>query len=179
MPILSKQAIPSKAAVRGHPLHPMLVPFPIAFLVGALASDLAFRATANTFWAEASFWLLAAGIVTGVLAALLGLIDFLSRPAIRRLPAAWVHFLGNGAALALAMVNLALRYPDPVANVLPTGLALSAVVMLILLVTGWLGGELVYRHRVGVSLAPAANAPSVADTASANAEAERRRTGTL
>ncbi|MBX6368656.1 MAG: hypothetical protein IRZ04_11785, partial [Rhodospirillales bacterium] len=65
-------AKPSRAAIAGHPIHPMLVPFPIAFLVGALVVDLAFASTGDPFWARAGFWLLLAGIVTGAAAAVFG-----------------------------------------------------------------------------------------------------------
>lgn len=182
MPLISKQAIPSKAAIKGHPLHPLLVTLPIGALVGALASDLAFRSTLNGFWAEASYWLIAAGLVTGALAAVAGLVDFLARPAIRRLNIAWMHFLGNGLAMILTAVNLVLRTPDHASGVMGGGLALSALVVLTFLFTGWLGGELVFRHRVGVMLADAANTsstPSVDRNQAANAAEDLKRTGTL
>lgn len=144
------QATPSRAAIGGHPLHPMVVPFPIAFLVGALAADIVFSATSDPFWARAAFWLLAAGIVMGAVAALLGLVDFLSIPRVRSLAIAWVHFLGNGAAVLLAIWNIALRWSDPAAAPTRLAIALSVIVVAILLVTGWLGGELAFRHRIGV-----------------------------
>ena len=144
------QATPSRAAIGRHPLHPMVVPFPIAFLVGALAADIAFSATTDPFWARAAFWLLAAGIVMGAVAALLGLVDFLSIPRVRALTIAWVHFLGNGAAVLLAIWNIVLRWSDPAAPPAGLAIALSVIVVAILLVTGWLGGELAYRHRIGV-----------------------------
>jgi uncharacterized membrane protein len=143
-------AKPSRTAIAGHPIHPMLVPFPIAFLVGALVTDLAFASTDDPFWAMASSWLLLAGIVTAVAAAVFGLVDFLGIPQVRSLNVAWVHFLGNGAAVLLAIWNLAQRWADPVAGAGGLGIALSAIVVAILLVTGWMGGELVYRHRIGV-----------------------------
>jgi uncharacterized membrane protein len=142
--------VPSTASILGHPIHPMLVPFPIAFLVGAFASDLAFWGTADPFWARASVWLVGAGLATGALAALAGLTDFLTIQRVRSLSAAWMHFLGNGAALLLSLWNLLHRLGDPAAGVLPSGLILSLVVVAILLVTGWLGGELAYRHRIGM-----------------------------
>lgn len=143
---------PSTAAVAGHPIHPMLVVFPIAFLVAALATDLSFWGTNDPFWARASTWLLGAGVVMGVLAAVAGLIEFLTIRRVRSLAAGWIHFLGNAAAILLALANLLYRIDEgPGAGVLPFGLILSAVVVAILLVTGWLGGELVFRHRIGVS----------------------------
>jgi uncharacterized membrane protein len=144
-----RHGIESTAALGKHPLHPMLIPFPIAFLVGALATDVTFWATRDPFWALSSFWLLAVGILMGILAAVAGLVDFLTLPEVRRLSIAWTHFLGNGLALALAAANLALRWSGTGNALVPTGLTLSAVVTVILLFTGWWGGELAYRHHIG------------------------------
>jgi uncharacterized membrane protein len=145
------QGTPSTAAIAGHPIHPMLVVFPIAFLVGALATDLAFWRTGDHFWALASQWLLAAGVVMGALAAAAGLIEFLTISRVRSLVAGWVHFLGSVAAILIALWNLLHRLGgDPSAVIVPFGLVLSAVVVALFLVTGWLGGELVFRHRIGI-----------------------------
>jgi uncharacterized membrane protein len=145
------QGTPSTAAIGGHPIHPMLVVFPIAFLVGALATDLAFWGTGDHFWALASEWLLAAGVVMGVLAAVAGLIEFITISRVRSLVAGWVHFLGNAAAILISLWNLLYRLGgDPSAVVVPFGIILSAVVVVLFLVTGWLGGELVFRHRIGI-----------------------------
>ena len=144
------EGVTSTAAIAGHPLHPAMIPFPIAFLTGALLADIAFWQTGGAFWARAAMWLVGAGLVMGALAAVLGLIDFLTIERVRRLTIGWVHFIGNAAALLLSLVNLWLRLGDPAAAVLPWGLVLSAVVGLILVVTGWYGGELAYRHKIGV-----------------------------
>lgn len=144
------RAVPSTAAIAGHPIHPMIVPFPIAFLTGAFVSDIAFWLSNNAFWAQLSFWLILAGIVMGALAAIFGLVDFLTKAEIRSYSAAWVHFLGNGLAILISLVNLLLRIGDPTVVPLPLGLILSLVVTGILVITGWLGGELSYRHRIGV-----------------------------
>src|SRR4051812_41405082 len=142
---------PSTAAVGGHPIPPLMIPFPIAFLCGALATDLAYHATADGFWARASFWLTLAGLTTGVLAAVLGLIDFLTIRRARSLAAGWVHFLGNATVLGLALASVLLRWSDFEAAVFPAGLSLSAAITALLFLTGWLGGELSYRHRIGVN----------------------------
>jgi FtsP/CotA-like multicopper oxidase with cupredoxin domain/uncharacterized membrane protein len=145
------RGVPATAAVSGHPLHPVLIPFPVAFLVGALGADLALWATGEPFWARAGLWLTGAGAWLGLLAAIPGLIDFatIDRARVHRI--GWVHALGNGAVLALAMANWLLRLGDPVAAVLPWGLVLSALAAGLLAVTGWVGGELAYRHMVGVT----------------------------
>lgn len=147
---------PSRAALFGHPLHPMVIPFPIAFLVGALGADLAHWGTGDPFWARAALWLVGVGLLMGALAALLGLIDFLSIGRARAHAMGWIHALGNAAALLLSLLNWLIRLGDPAA-VLPWGLVLSALVAAILGVTGWAGGELSYRQRIGVTRDPASH----------------------
>lgn len=148
---LRKPPIQSKAAIAGHPVHPMVVPLPIGAFTFALASDIAYAATQDPFWARASTVLLGAGIVTGLAAGAIGAVDFTGRERIREHGESWAHAGGNIAAIGLAAVNLAIRRSDPQAGALPTGLALSAITGGILSITGWLGGELSYRHRVGVT----------------------------
>jgi uncharacterized membrane protein len=130
--------------------HPMLVPLPIGFLVGALIGDILFVATDDPFWARGAFWLLVGGVVTGLVAGLVGLVDLLGIQRARRLTMAWVHG-GNILALVLAVINVVSRWSDYGASGNSTDLVLSIAVVLILLVTGWLGGELSYRHGIGVS----------------------------
>lgn len=142
---------PSTASIAGHPIHALLVPFPIAFFVGALITDIAYWATAEIMWSNFSAWLITGGLITGALAALAGLIDFIGSRQVRALGPAWPHFLGNALALVLSFINILVHSRDGWTSVVPTGLALSAAVVLILMVTGWLGASMVFRHRVGVS----------------------------
>jgi uncharacterized membrane protein len=141
----------STASIAGHPIHPMLVPIPIAGFVGALLTDLVYAATADMQWAVFSSWLLVVGLVGAGLAATAGLIDFLGERRIRRLRPAWIHAVGNVAAVLVALVNAFVHSRDGWTSVVPTGLLLSIVTVLILLVTGWNGWEMVYRHGVAVS----------------------------
>ena len=142
----------STAQVAGHPLHPMIVPFPIAFFVAAFVTDLVFLNGGGSGWAEASMWLLGAGIAMALLAAVLGFTDFMGDRRVRSLRHAWWHMIGNLVAVALEALNLYLRSTQGVeAAVAPTGAVLSGVVVLLLLFTGWMGWELVYRHHVGVA----------------------------
>jgi uncharacterized membrane protein len=145
------KGVKSTAAIAGHPIHPMLIPFPIAFFSGVLATDLGYWWTADPFWARVSFWLVGAGLVTGALAAVFGLVDFLTIERAREHSAGWIHLFGNAIALILALASLGVRWSDPVTAALPWGLSLSAIVGVILIVTGWLGGELVFRHMIGVT----------------------------
>ena len=141
----------STAQIAGHPIHPMLIPFPIAFFVSTLACDLAFWQTGNPGWATAALWLLGAGIVMAALAAVAGLIDFLGDSRIRDLTDAWWHFLGNLLVVVLELINWYRRYATGDAAIVPWGLVLSLIVVGILLFTGWKGWNMVYRHRVGVT----------------------------
>jgi uncharacterized membrane protein len=145
----------STAKLGTHPIHPMLIPFPVAFLVGAFVTDLAFIGTGDGFWARASMWLLGAGIVMALLAALAGFTDFLSEARIRALNDAWYHMFGNLTAVVIAIINWGLRYAHGAeAAVKPWGVILSLVVVAILLFTGWKGWEMVYSHHVAVLDAP-------------------------
>lgn len=139
------------ASIAGHPIHAMLVPFPIVCFFLALITDIAYWRTSYLMWMEFSAWLLLAGIVFGALAAVFGAIDFFADRTIRSHPPAWPHAIGNVVAMVLAFVNNLVHAGDGWTAVVPWGLILSALTVLVLLVTGWLGGSLVHVHGVGVS----------------------------
>jgi uncharacterized membrane protein len=141
----------STAKIAGHPLHPMIIPFPIAFFVAAFACDVAFSRTGHSAWPTASLWLIGAGLVMAAVAALAGLTDFLGSRQIRALRPAWLHMIGNVIAVVLELINFLLRYRNGTAAVPPTGIVLPGIAVLILLFTGWMGWEMVYRHRVGIA----------------------------
>jgi uncharacterized membrane protein len=140
----------STARILGHPIHPMLVPFPIVFLTSALLTDIAYVRSGWATWAYASSWLIGAGIAAALLAALAGFTDFFGDRRIRSLRPAWFHMTGNLAAVLLSVVNFLVHLRDGAVAVMPTGLILSAIVALLLAFNGWMGGELVFRHGVGV-----------------------------
>ncbi|MFM7426641.1 MAG: DUF2231 domain-containing protein [Elainella sp.] len=142
--------IPSTVAVAGHPLHPLIVTFPIAFLTGVLGTDLGYWLTGDVFWARASVWLLGAGLLSGIVAALTGMMDFLKIDRVRKRRAGWLHMTGNVAALTLSLVNWILRLGNPTGSVVPLGIIISLVVATLLGITGWYGAELIYRHKVAV-----------------------------
>ena len=139
----------STAKIADHPIHPMLIPFPIVCFVGAFVTDVVYSQNQDPGWATASTWLLGVGLVMAALAAVAGLTDYLGDERIRRLGDALKHMLANVAAVVLEAVNLVLRLDNPdFAD--STGIWISGVVVLILLYSGWKGGDLVYRHGVGV-----------------------------
>ena len=138
----------STFAINGHPLHPLLVPIPIALFLAALVSDIVYVADGSDGWAVASRWLLAGGLAGALLAALAGFTDFAGNHRIREIRDAWQHLFANLTLVLVEGVNLILRLPDPtVAG--RFGLWLSATAAAILLFSGWKGGELVFRHGVG------------------------------
>ena len=143
--------IPSTAAIAGHPIHATLVSFPIVCFTLALLTDIAYWQTGNLMWQHFSAWLLLVGLLIGALAAIAGLIDLLSRRPLRRLGLAWAHGIGNLIVLLLAFVNSLVHAGDGWTAVVPWGLVLSAVTVALMLVTGWLGGSLVFRLGVGVT----------------------------
>jgi uncharacterized membrane protein len=143
---------PSVAAIKGHPIHPMLIPFPIALLALVPVTDIVYATTGGVFWAQASYYMLWAGLVAGGIAAIAGLIDFLGIREARQHRHGWFHLGANGSAIGLAVVNVLLRAGegDFIAAIVPSGLILSIITLLLLGVGGWYGGELAYRHKIGV-----------------------------
>lgn len=144
------RGLPSTAAIGGHPLHPLMIPYPVAFLTGALATDLAARGTNDPFWARASKWLLGAGVVSGLAAGAVGAIDYFTIRRAREKNVGKIHAYGNPVAIALATANLLARRGK--GDAAPSGTALGLTVATAALVglTGWAGSELSYRHMVGV-----------------------------
>jgi uncharacterized membrane protein len=135
--------------VAKRPIHPMLVPFPIVCFVGALVTDIAYASTAEMMWADFSAWLLVVGMIMGVLAGIAGLFDFFSNRLIRTHRLAWLHMIGNLVVLLLALLNTLVHTRDAWTSVVPLGLTLSAIVVLILCFTTWLGRSMVYRYGIG------------------------------
>ena len=100
----------STAQIAGHPIHPMVIAFPIACFVLAFASDIAFYATSNQFWATASFWLLSVGLITAAVAAATGLVEVFGDNRVRDLSDTRVHAVSNGIALLIALYNWYSRF---------------------------------------------------------------------
>jgi uncharacterized membrane protein len=151
----------SRAKLLGHPIHPMLVAFPLGLLVTSLVFDVIRLATGNDEFAVVAYWCIAAGIVGGLAAALFGLWDWLAIPAGTRAKSVGLwHGAGNVVVVALFAASWWLRsgsdgyVPDTVA------LVLSLVAVVIGAVAGWLGGELVDRLSVGVDTGAHLDAPS-------------------
>src|SRR4051794_16997561 len=111
----------STARIAKHPIHPMLVPFPIVCFVGTLLTDLVYWRTADIMWADFSAWLVTVGSIMGWLAALAGLIDFLGDRLIREQAPAWPHAIGSAVVLVLATLNMLVHTRDAWTSVVPWG----------------------------------------------------------
>jgi uncharacterized membrane protein len=150
----------SRAKIFGHSIHQMLIVFPLGLLATAVIFDLIALGTANHNWSLAAFYMMGAGIVGGLIAAVFGLIDWIGIPSNTRAKniGAW-HGIGNVVVVLLFAGALMLRWDTPA---LPDGAALTLSILgvILALVTGWLGGELVDRLGVGVDQGANMNAPS-------------------
>lgn len=139
----------SAFSIAGHPVHAMLVSFPVAFTLAGLASDLAFWWTADPFWARVSMWVIGASFILGSLAGLAGTMDFMLVHKMRRHVTTWNHFIAAVMLISLLAANWWYRVDDPQAAILPWGLFMSAVSAISLSVVGWFGGKLVFHHNIG------------------------------
>jgi uncharacterized membrane protein len=138
------------ASIAGHPIHPMLITFPIGLLVFSLICDLAsLGALDDTTWQVVALYTMAGGFVGALAAAIPGAVDLMSLtvPKIKKI--GFWHMALNLVAVTLYAVNIWLRFDT--GNNRGTPLALSVVSVAILAVSGWLGAEMVHRHGVGVA----------------------------
>ena len=133
--------------IAGHPLHPILVTIPIGLFVAALVTDIVYVVDGSHAWAVASRWLIGGGLVGALLAALAGFTDFAGNANIRAFRVAWLHLFANLALVLIEGSNLILRLTDA-AVAGSIGIVLSAVAAVVMLFSGWKGGELVFRHGV-------------------------------
>ena len=140
------------ARIAGIPLHAMLAPITALCLVQTLVTDIVYWKTASMMWADMSAWLLTAGLVIGVFAVLTGLIDFFGDARVRALRSAWIYGLSSAVALLLSIFNIFVHSRDAYTSVAPSGLLLSSLAVLVLLVAAWSGWDMVYRRGVGVAL---------------------------
>jgi len=150
----------SRAKLFGHAIHPILIVYPLGLLSTAVIFDIIYLVTADTRWATVSYWMIAAGLIGGLLAALFGLIDFLNIPNNTRAKRiGLLHGLINLCVVILFAASFYLR--SGVTEVPSTlALALSFVAVGAALLGGWLGGELVERLGVGVAENAGLNAPN-------------------
>lgn len=150
----------AKARLFGHPIHQMLIVFPLGLLATSLFFDIAHLSSGNPQWATIAYYLIYVGIVTGLIAAVFGLVDWLAIPAgTRAKRIGLLHGGGNVVVVLLFIGSCLLRRDNPGSPETPA-IILSVLAVLLALMTGWLGGELVDRLGVGVDEGANLDAPS-------------------
>jgi uncharacterized membrane protein len=140
----------SAAKPAGQAILPTVVPFPIACFAGAFVTDLAYWQTADVMWERFSVWLITVGLIMAGVAVIAFLIDLVGGKRSRT--RAWPHAVGYTLALLLSLINVFVHSRDGYTAVVPTGLTLSALVVVVLIIAGSLGSALVRRRRIGVSI---------------------------
>ena len=150
----------ARAKIFGHAIHPILIVYPLGLLSAAVIFDIIYLATGNPTWTTVSFWMIAAGIIGGLLAAVFGLIDYLGIPSgTRAARIGLLHGATNLCVMILFIASWYLRWSSPE---VPSNaaFALSFIGVVAALLGGWLGGELVERLGVGVTPGANLNAPN-------------------
>lgn len=151
----------SKVKVLGHPIHPMLIVFPLGLMVSAVIFDVLYLVTDNPNFPVVSYYMIAGGIIGGLAAAIFGFVDFLAIPGHTRAKrVALAHGLGNAAVLILFAISWFIRQGNDGFVPSTTALLFSFLGVATGTVTAWLGGELVDRMGVGVDPGAHLNSPS-------------------
>ena len=165
----------ANATFLGHPVHPMLIVFPLGLLPVASIFDIIYLCTHNGHWADVSYWIIAAGIIGALIAAVFGFVDWLGIP--ERTRAKYIGLIHGGAnfiVVLLFIVSWFMRRSDPSApTLLP--IVLGWIGIGIALFSGWLGGELVYRLNVAVDEGANLDAPNSLSRRPANERAGGRK----
>jgi uncharacterized membrane protein len=144
----------------GHPVHPMLIVFPLGLLPTAVACDIIYLVRNNPNWAHISYWLIAAGVLSGIVAAGFGFADWLALDSGTRAKRLGVwHLVVNDVMLVLFAISWWFRRSAP-DHPNTTLIVLGIVALAFGLIGGWLGGELVYRLSVGVDFDAHVDSPS-------------------
>ncbi|NML32570.1 DUF2231 domain-containing protein [Paraburkholderia antibiotica] len=143
----------SAVALVGHPIHVMMVHFPIAFVVATLGVDVLYWWTGDPFWVRVGVWAAGFAFWSGVGASVVGTAELLLVRGIRLKEASWSHAVAAMTLVALAGANWGVRilYPE---QILPHGLVLSLLASVMTGFAGWHGGKLVFDHGVGILVSP-------------------------
>jgi len=132
-----------------HPLHVLLAAYPIACFSGAFVTDIVYVNSMQMMWANFSIWLITAGLIMGGAAAVVGIAEALlsrGRPGLRP---GWFHAIGNALVLALSLWNAFVHSRDGWTAVVPTGIILSGIVTILVILVNWLGTTHTMRQLAG------------------------------
>jgi uncharacterized membrane protein len=124
-------------SVARHPIYAMLLPVPVVCFVGALLTDITYLNSENLLWLAFSSWLILAGLVSGALAALVLLVDFIRSPGMRH-GAGWLHLLLFYAALLVELLGMFIHSRDGWTAVAGAGVILSVMGAVLILAAAWL-----------------------------------------
>jgi uncharacterized membrane protein len=143
----------SPASIKDHPIHPMLVAIPIGLWVFSLVSDIIYAAGwGGPVWNDVAYYTMVGGVIGALLAAIPGFIDYLSINDEKTKRTGTRHLLLNLSIVAMYIVNIVIRTDGTPGSTLP--ILLSVITVGALLYSGWLGGDMVYEHGMGVELEP-------------------------
>jgi uncharacterized membrane protein len=145
--LLGDTDLSSAATPRGRPLHKILASFSAAYFTGALITDLVYWQIPDVLWERFSIWLIVAGLVMAGLTVIAYAIDLASGRQIDR--PAWPRVVGYALTILLSLMNAFIHSRDGYTAVVPTGLTLSGLVIVVLLLTSWACAALANRPRVG------------------------------
>jgi uncharacterized membrane protein len=148
---MARDGFRSTARIRRRPFYPLLVAFAVSCFLGTLAADIAYWRTADMMWADFADWLVTAGVVVGYVTIVVTVIEVfalrsggLGRPT-------WPYVVGNIVTLILATLDMLVHTRDAWTSVVPWGVVLSAAVVVVALVTGWVTRETYAPHGAEVT----------------------------
>jgi uncharacterized membrane protein len=148
---MARDGFGSNARIGAGPFYRVLVAFVVSCFLGTLATDIAYWRTTDMMWADFSDWLVTAGVVVGYVTILVALIEVFGLQSGRLRRPSWAYAIGNIVALILATLNLLVHTRDAWTSVVPWGVVLSAAVVVVALVTGWVTRETLTPHSAEVT----------------------------
>lgn len=143
----------SAVAITGHPIHAMMIHFPIALVIATLGSDVFYWITADNFFYRTGLWASGFAFFTGALAGLAGTAELLLVKGIRMRVASWTHAVAAMTLIAVMALNWGIRVKTP-DEILPHGLFVSILAAILTAIAGWHGGKLVFDHGIGMIVTP-------------------------
>lgn len=144
----------TKIALSGHPIHAMMVAFPITLAFSTFGADLFYWWTADPFWTRVALWAAGFAFLMGVLSGISGTVELLMVPGIRIRSASWTHFILAVMLLSILGLNWGFRLANAETAVLPYGIMISALAAAMTGITGWHGGKLVFDYQIGTQRSP-------------------------